>query len=133
VALILLIDDDAFYRGVLRQILEDGGHQVIEAANGHDGLERFRTQRPDLVITDMRMPGFDGGEVIRKLRETSKDVCILAVSGFATLRSAEDLQAASAVGANAILSKLSPLDGILGTIDRILEGSEPSSRPIAPS
>jgi Response regulator containing CheY-like receiver domain and AraC-type DNA-binding domain len=108
VALILLIDDDGFYRGVLRQILEDGGHQVIEAANGHDGLERFRTQPPDLVITDMRMPGFDGGEVIRKLRETSKDVRILAVSGIATLRNAEDFQAAKALGANAILSKLSP-------------------------
>ena len=85
-ALILLIDDDGFYRGVLRQILEDGGHQVTEAANGRDGLERFRTQQPDLVITDMRMPGFDGGEVIRKLREASKDVRILAVSGVAALR-----------------------------------------------
>jgi len=131
VALILLIDDDGFYRSVLRQILEDGGHQVVEAANGHDGLERFRTETPDLVITDMRMPGFDGGEVIRKLRQTSKDVRILAVSGFATLRNAEDLQAAKAVGANAILSKLSPLEGILATIDRILEGPDP--RPIAPS
>jgi CheY-like chemotaxis protein len=123
VALILLIDDDGFYRGVLRQILEDGGHQVTEAANGRDGLERFRTQpAPDLVITDMRMPGFDGGEVIRRLRAASKDVRILAVSGTATLRSAEDLEAAKAVGADAILSKLSPLDGILGTIDRILQG-----------
>ena len=64
-ALILLIDDDAFYRGVLRQILEDGGHQIIEAVNGPEGLERFRSRRPDLVITDMRMPGVDGGEVIR--------------------------------------------------------------------
>jgi CheY-like chemotaxis protein len=133
VALILLIDDDGFYRSVLRQILEDGGHQVTEAANGRDGLERFRTQPPDLVITDMRMPGFDGGEVIRRLRAASKDVRILAVSGFAALRSAEDLQAARAVGANAILSKLSPLDGILGTIDRILEDRGTDPLPIAPS
>ena len=58
VALILLIDDDGFYRGLLRQILEDGGHQVAEAANGVDGLQRFQSQQPDLVITDMRMPGF---------------------------------------------------------------------------
>jgi CheY-like chemotaxis protein len=122
VALILLIDDDGFYRGVLRQILEDGGHQVTEAVNGRDGLERFRTQQPDLVITDMRMPGFDGGEVIRRLRAASKDVRILAVSGVATFDNAEGLQSAKAVGANAILSKLSPLDGILQTIDRILEG-----------
>jgi CheY-like chemotaxis protein len=121
VALILLIDDDGFYRGVLRQILEDGGPRVTEAANGRDGLERFRTQQPDLVITDMRMPGFDGGEVIRRLRAASKDVRILAVSGVATFDNAEGLQSAKAVGANAILSKLSPLDRILVTIDQILD------------
>jgi CheY-like chemotaxis protein len=120
--MILLIDDDGFYRGVLRQILEDGGHEVTEAANGRDGLERFRTQQPDLVITDMRMPGFDGGEVIRRLRATSKDVRILAVSGVTSFNNAEGLQSAKAVGANAILSKLSPLDGILQAIDRILDG-----------
>jgi two-component system chemotaxis sensor kinase CheA len=121
VAQILLIDDDGFYRGVLRQILEDGGHQVAEAANGLDGLQRFRSEQPDLVITDMRMPGFDGGEVIRRLRATSKDVRILAVSGVATFDNAEGLESAKAVGANAILSKLSPLDAILQVIDRILD------------
>jgi len=121
VALILLIDDDGFYRSVLRQILEDGGHRVTEAANGHDGLERFRIQQPDLVITDMRMPGFDGGEVIRRLRATSRNVRILAVSGVAILDDAAGLHSAKAVGANAILSKLSPLDGILETIGRMLD------------
>jgi CheY-like chemotaxis protein len=70
----------------------------------------------------MRMPGFDGGEVIRRLRAASKDVRILAVSGVAALDNAAGLQSAKAVGATAILSKLSPLDGILQTIDRILEG-----------
>jgi CheY-like chemotaxis protein len=122
VALILLIDDDGFYRGVLRQILEDGGHHVTEAANGADGLARFRAQQPDLVITDMRMPGFDGGEVIRKLREMSRDVRILAVSGVPIRDDGEDLPSTQAVGANAILSKLNPLDGVLLTIERILKG-----------
>ena len=55
-AKILLIDNDGFYRGVIRQILEDDGHQVIEASNGVEGLEIYRTHRPTLVITDMRMP-----------------------------------------------------------------------------
>ena len=63
-AMILLIDDDGFYRGVIRPILEDGGHQVIEASNGVEGLEIYRTHRPVLVITDMRMPGVGGTEVI---------------------------------------------------------------------
>jgi len=117
-ALILLIDDDGFYRGVLRQILEDGGHQIIEAVNGQDGLERFRRQQPDLVITDMRMPGVDGGEVIRKLREMSEGLRILAVSGAAPSHGTDP--SAEEVGADAVLSKLSPLDQILAAIERIL-------------
>jgi phosphoserine phosphatase RsbU/P len=120
VALILLIDDDGFYRGVLRQILEDGGHQVIEAVNGQEGLERYRSQQPDLVITDMRMPGVDGGEVIRKLRQMSEGVRIVAVSGAAVQ---ERSPSAVEVGATAILSKLSPLDEILSVIDRVLDAS----------
>ena len=118
-ALILLIDDDSFYRGVLRQILEDGGHRIIEAVNGPEGLERFRSQRPDLVITDMRMPGVDGGEVIRKLREMNGSLRIVAVSGAAPVH--EPAPSAAEIGADAILSKLSPLEEILSAIDRILE------------
>jgi CheY-like chemotaxis protein len=121
VALILLIDDDGFYRGVLRQILEDGGHQVIEAVNGPEGLERYRSQQPDLVITDMRMPGVDGGEVIRKLRQMSAGVRIVAVSGAGPVQ--ESAPSAAEVGATAILSKLSPLDQILSVIDRVLDAS----------
>jgi two-component system chemotaxis sensor kinase CheA len=119
VALILCIDDDGFYRGVLRRMLQDDGHQVVEAADGHEGLECFRKRQPDLVITDMRMPGFDGGQVICKLREMSKTIPILAVSGAATSDSTAGLQRARQVGVNAIVSKLGPLDQILETIDRI--------------
>jgi CheY-like chemotaxis protein len=101
-ALILCIDDDGFYRGVLRRILEDDGHQVVEAANGHEGLECFRNRQPDLVVTDMRMPGIDGGQVICKLREMSNIIPILAVSGAATSDSTACLHRARQVGVNAI-------------------------------
>jgi CheY-like chemotaxis protein len=119
VALILCIDDDGFYRGVLRRMLQDDGHQVVEAANGHEGLECFRNWQPDLVVTDMRMPGFDGGQVISKLREMSETIPILAISGAATSDSAAGLQRARQVGVNAIVSKLGPLDQVLDTIERL--------------
>lgn len=119
-ALILLIDDDDFYRSVLRQILEDAGHRVIEASGGQEGLELFETQRPELVVTDMRMPGFDGGEVIRRLREMSPIARILALSGAATSDVGTSLESAKQVGANGILSKLGPIDDILATVDEIL-------------
>jgi len=121
VALILLIDDDGFYRGLIRQILEEAGHQILEAQDGEEGLKRFRTQHPDLVITDMRMPGFDGGEVIRRLREISKDVRIVAVSGAATFYHVDYFQMAKELGANAILRKLDPLERVVVEVNRVLE------------
>jgi CheY-like chemotaxis protein len=120
VALILLIDDDGFYRSVIRQILEDGGHQVVEAQDGPEGLGLFRTQKPDLVITDMRMPGFDGGEVIRHLRRMDSKARIVAVSGAATFYNIDYMRLAKDVGADAILRKLDPLDRVLIEINEVL-------------
>ena len=91
----------------------------VEAVSGPQGLERFRTQQPDLVITDMRMPGVDGGEVIRKLREMSPSLRIVAVSGAAPIHG--PAPSAAEIGADAILSKLSPLEEILLAIERMLE------------
>jgi CheY-like chemotaxis protein len=105
-------------RSVLRQILEDSGHRVVEAAHGQEGLEYFRSRQPDLVVTDIRMPGFDGGEVIRRLRAMSKTVRILDI-GCGDLRQRRR-ETARKAGANGILSTLGPLDQILATIDRIL-------------
>jgi len=121
VALILLIDDDGFYRSIIRPILEESGHQVIEAQDGLEGVERFRAQGPDLVITDMRLPGFDGGEVIRRLREMDGRARILAVSGAATFYNVDYFQLAKEVGADAILRKLDPVERVLAEVNRILD------------
>ena len=80
-ALILVIDDDGFYRGVIRRILEDGGHQVLETEEGREAVDLYRQFRPDVVVTDIFMPGMDGGEVIRALRAVDNHVKIVAVSG----------------------------------------------------
>jgi DNA-binding NarL/FixJ family response regulator len=72
-----------------------------------------------LVITDMRMPGFDGSQVICRLRKVSKIVPILAVSGVAASDSIAELQTAKQAGANGLVSKLGPLDQILDTINRM--------------
>src|SRR5437867_865396 len=81
VASILIIDDDGFYRGLLRRILEDGGHQVMEGNDGEEGIEVYQAHRPELVITDIFMPGMDGSEVIQALKEINGNVRIIAVSG----------------------------------------------------
>ncbi|MFQ5595716.1 MAG: response regulator transcription factor [Anaerolineae bacterium] len=68
-AKILAVDDSNLSRRLLRRILEPAGHQVIEAADGMAGLERYFLEKPDLVFLDLTMTGTHGLDVLRQLRE----------------------------------------------------------------
>lgn len=80
-AQILVIADDAHVRLVLRQVLERAGYTVREAANGREGLQRYRTTPTELVMTDILMPEQEGLETIPALRRELPAVKILAISG----------------------------------------------------
>jgi CheY-like chemotaxis protein len=121
VASILIIDDDGFYRSLLRRILEDGGHKVMEGNDGEEGIEVYQAHRPELVITDIFMPGMDGSEVIQALKEINGSVRIIAVSGGGTFYDIDVLDMAKKLGADAILRKLDPKERVLGEIDRVLQ------------
>jgi phosphoserine phosphatase RsbU/P len=123
VPLILLIDDDPFYRSVIRRILEDGGYRVVEAPDGMEGLESYKTYKPTLVITDMRMPGMDGAEVIRSIREMEPGARIIAVSGAATFYNVDYFKLAEEVGADVVLRKLDPMDRVLVEVNRVLKAA----------
>ena len=78
---ILLIEDHASYRDMLRDSLEDRGHTVVEAADGEAGLTCYRAEKFDVVITDIIMPGKDGVETIIGLRQLDAGARIIAISG----------------------------------------------------
>ena len=80
-ARILIIDDDAGIRRLIRRILEKAGHEVFEAPNGKVGFELYELERPDLIITDMIMPEMDGAETILSIRSDRLDAKIIAISG----------------------------------------------------
>jgi two-component system cell cycle sensor histidine kinase/response regulator CckA len=67
-ATILVVDDRPGNRDLLRTILGYQGHTIIEAGDGAEGLEKIREQTPDLIVTDLLMPGMDGSEFVRELR-----------------------------------------------------------------
>src|SRR5262249_23602876 len=67
-ASILLIDDSADVRALVRLLLEQGGHRVREADGGEAGLLEVGRERPDLILTDLAMPGLSGWEVVRALQ-----------------------------------------------------------------
>ncbi len=85
---ILIIDDEEFVRLALADALKTAGCDVTTAAQGQAGLERLREQSFDCVITDLRMPGADGMEVLRWVREHQPDVDVIVLTGHLDVRQA---------------------------------------------
>jgi signal transduction histidine kinase/DNA-binding response OmpR family regulator len=73
-ATVLVIDDEADARQIVRTLLEESGHKVLEAADGSTGLELLGQQKIQLVILDLMMPGMDGFDVLAQIRATSASV-----------------------------------------------------------
>jgi len=66
---ILIIEDDKFLRGLIAQKLKAEGYEVTEAAEGREGLEKVKKEKPNLVLLDLVLPGIDGFEVLKKIKE----------------------------------------------------------------
>jgi two-component system response regulator MprA len=79
-ARILVIDDDPKIRSVVRRGLVYEGFRVTDAGSGEEGLDKARDQTPDLVVLDVMLPGIDGLEVCRRLRDAGDDVAILMLT-----------------------------------------------------
>ena len=82
-ASILIVDDEAPIRALLRQILEEDGHQIREAVNSEHTLTLYRESPADLVITDILMPERDGMDVTLELTREFLDARVIAMTGVA--------------------------------------------------
>ncbi len=80
-ATILVIDDQESIRALLRDALEGDGHEVLEAANGRLGLELYRKQSADLIITDILMPEMNGLELMLELTRSFLNVKVIVMTG----------------------------------------------------
>jgi CheY-like chemotaxis protein len=117
---VLIADDVTENRAVLVDLLHPLGFTVIEAANGHEALEKAIKVRPDLVVTDIVMPGMDGREATRRIRELPQlsSVPVIAVSARPSARA--DV-AATKRGADAFLIKPLRTEEVLRNIASLLE------------
>ncbi len=104
-AKVLVIDDEADFREVVRFILEFDGHEVHEAEDGLSGITAFKECDPDLVITDIFMPGKEGLETIQEFLSMNPDIKIIAMSGGANDNGNWHLGMAKAFGAKASIDK----------------------------
>jgi CheY-like chemotaxis protein len=82
---ILVAEDNLPNRELIREILESCGHEVIEAEDGQQALDRVNQSRPDLILLDIQMPILDGYAVLQELRQTPscEDLKILALTAYA--------------------------------------------------
>lgn len=79
---VLFIDDEEGIRTVMSIILADAGYKVITAESGERGIDLCREDSPQIVITDIRMPGMDGIEVLRRIKEEDPNREVIVVTGF---------------------------------------------------
>ena len=114
---ILLIEDEEAVREVLFQFLcEVGGHEVVSAHDGRQGCDIFSNDTFDLVITDLGMPGFNGWEVAKKIRETNSKIPIVLATGWGVKLDEWQIRQSRV---NLVLEKPFRLDQILDIVNKV--------------
>jgi DNA-binding NtrC family response regulator len=118
---ILVVDDEANARTALAELLRDEGLGVETAADAFKALGKFESFTPQVVITDLKMPGMDGIELVRKLRSTDDAPAVIVMTAFGAVESAiEALRA----GAEEYLTKPLNFDELLIVLDKVLANVE---------
>lgn len=117
-AAILIIDDERAIRNVLKDILSNEGYQIEEAADGEEGLKKFKAAAFDAVLCDIKMPKIDGIEFLQKAKEFNADIPVIMISGHGNIETAVD---AVKKGAFDYIAKPPDLNRLLITIRNALD------------
>lgn len=115
---ILIIDDEKAIRKTLTEILSFEGYKIEEAADGEEGLKKFREKNFDLVLCDIKMPKLDGIEFLEKAGEINPDIPIIMISGHGNIETAVE---AVKKGAYDYISKPPDLNRLLITIRNAMD------------
>lgn len=125
----LLIDDEPHIRKFVALILKKlGEFRIYEAANGQEGVELYRTHRPELVLLDVNMPGMTGLETLRQLRELNPDVVAVMLTSLANRQTVDE---AIELGAAHYIRKDSTKEEIAAALAETIERcfGDPTEEP----
>jgi len=114
---ILIVDDEASIRQSLDGVLSDEGYSCIHAGDGADALEKIRAASPSLVLLDIWMPGMDGIQTLRRIKELAPCVPVVMISGHATIATAIR---ATKEGASDFIEKPLRIETVLNSVRRAL-------------
>ncbi len=116
---VLMVEDDMDSRHIIRDLLESVGYEMIEAVTGPDGVRTAKEYGPDLILMDVQLPGFDGFEATRQIKENPalQHIPIIAVTSYAM---STDATRAMEAGCDGYVSKPFNLTVLLDTINTFL-------------
>jgi len=119
---ILIVEDDELNRDSLRRLLRRRGFEILLAVDGNEGVEVARTEAPDLILMDMSLPGIDGWEATRRLKDApqTRAIPIIALTAHAM---ASDRDKALAAGCDDYDTKPIDLERLLPKIQALLPES----------
>jgi signal transduction histidine kinase/DNA-binding response OmpR family regulator len=89
-ARILVVDDEDQVVQIFQDLLTQQGYEVVSCGNGEDAIQKVTSQKFDLVLTDINLPGTDGLEVVRAAKAADKDTCVILITGYASTTTAID-------------------------------------------
>jgi CheY-like chemotaxis protein len=119
-AKLLVVDDSSLSRRISRRILEDAGHEVVEAGDGISAIEAYALEQPDLVLLDITMKGMNGIDVLKKLREI--DPAAKVVIATADIQSSTRMLTTAAGAVGFIAKPLSKTE-VAGAVALALHGA----------
>jgi PAS domain S-box-containing protein len=128
-ATILVVDDDPLVREYLGVLLASEGHRLLKATQGAEALELARTERPELIISDVLMPSIDGYEFVRQLRREPPIAATPVIFHTSHYHHEEALALAQTCGVQHLLTKPARVEIILGTVHAALEGTRAPATP----
>lgn len=110
---ILVIDDEPDIGWLFSKILSEEGYKVLTSLNGEEGISKIKKEKPDLVFLDLKLPGMDGMEILKEIRTFDKDLLVIVLTAYETVKTAVE---AMKLGAYDYLSKPVKIDRIKTTI-----------------
>ena len=119
---ILIVEDDRLSLIVLRQLLTAQGYEILQSSEGRDGINRARSEQPDLIVMDIRLPDISGldATLLLKKDDQTKNIPIIAVTAFVT---PADKANALSSGCDAYIAKPVNMSNFLGTVETFLSSS----------
>lgn len=118
---ILIVDDEPHLRNGIRRILEKEGYEVTTAADGETALNLARDKKPDVVLLDIMMPGMDGREVCRRIREIDAAIQVIYVTARAELNDPMQLKQLRSE-TEAFITKPATSKTIISTVNGLSRG-----------